>query len=269
MKTDTLNASEIKRYLGSGEIGCQIYFAEEIDSTNNWAKQLASEGAPSGTLVCADMQTAGKGRRGRNWASPKGISLYMSLILRPDILPQNASSLTLVMGLSVAQALCRETGLDVRIKWPNDIVISGKKLCGILTEMDAGVKNIGFVIIGVGINVNQTDFSDEIKDMATSVVLEKGECVSRARIAAAVMKCFEQNYHEFLRTSDMAGLRGSYDEMMVNRGRTVKVLSPGNEFTGTAVGTNEKGELLVQRENGEIEAVYAGEVSVRGIYGYV
>lgn len=269
MKTDTLNASEIKRYLGSGEIGCQIYFAEEIDSTNTWAKQLAAEGAPSGSLVCANMQTAGKGRRGRNWASPKGESLCMTLILRPEILPQNASSLTLVMGLSTAQALRNLLGLDVQIKWPNDIVISGKKLCGILTEMSATMTGIDYVIIGVGINVNQMTFSDEIKDIATSAALEKGEYVSRAQIAAEVMKQFEINYHEFLKTSDLSGLREAYDEMMVNRGRVVKVLSPGNEFMGTAVGTNEKGELLVEKDNGEIEAIYAGEVSVRGIYGYV
>lgn len=269
MKTDTLNASEIKRYLGSGEIGCQIYFADEIDSTNIWAKNLASEGAPSGTLVCADMQTAGRGRRGRSWTSPKGSSLYFSLVLRPEIEPQCASMLTLVMGLSVAEALQRLLNLDVQIKWPNDIVISGKKLCGILTEMNATMQGIEYVVIGVGINVNLTEFSEEIKDVATSVALECGQPVSRAKTAAAVLEVFEKNYRAFLKTSDLSCLMGAYDRLMVNRGRTVKVLEPGNEYTGKALGINDKGELLVKREDGMVETVYAGEVSVRGIYGYV
>ena len=215
------------------------------------------------------MQTAGRGRRGRSWSSPKGSSLYLSLLLRPDLPPQNASSLTLVMGMSVAEALRKDPGLDVRIKWPNDIVISGRKVCGILTEMSAAMTKIEYVIIGVGINVNLTEFPDEIRDMATSVALETGEQIPRARIAAQVLKCFEKNYKEYLKTGDMTGLRETYDAMMINCGKQVKVISPGHEMTGTAVGTNEKGELLVRKEDGTVEAVYAGEVSVRGIYGYV
>lgn len=266
---DLLNESEIKSRIALEEIGCQVYFKEQVDSTNTWAKKLAEEGAPSGTLVCADAQTRGKGRRGRSWESPRGSSLYMSLILKPDILPLHASALTLVMGLSVVEAIREKTGLDAWIKWPNDVVVSGKKLCGILTEMSAQMDYVEYVIIGVGINVNRKEFPRELSDMATSVELELGHKISRADLAAKVMEHFEKNYQIFLKTGDMSALRSDYDKVLVNRNRQVKVTSPGGHCEGTALGINDKGELLVECSDHEIREVYAGEVSVRGLYGYV
>ncbi|MCI5700665.1 MAG: biotin--[acetyl-CoA-carboxylase] ligase [Lachnospiraceae bacterium] len=247
----------------------RVLYKDEIDSTNTWAKREAEMGASEGSVLVADMQTAGKGRRGRSWSSPSGHSVYMSLILRPDILPERASMLTLVAGLSVAQAVRHDLGLDAWIKWPNDVVISGKKICGILTEMSLQMECINYVVIGIGINVNLKDFPKDIADKATSLCREKGENVHRAEVIAAVLHRFEKNYFRFLKRGNLADVKDSYNEILINCGRKICVLEPGNEYTAISGGINEKGELLVTKDDGTKAAVYAGEVSVRGLYGYV
>ncbi len=265
---DLLNANEIKSRLKTEEIGCEIYYRDEIDSTNDWIKILAAQEKPSGVVCVADMQSKGKGRRGRVWSSPSGTSLSLSILLRPQIQPAEVSPLTLVMGLSVAQALNDVADISAGIKWPNDVVVGGRKICGILTEMSAQIDYVDYLVIGVGVNVNHTDFAEEIKETATSVRLETGKIASRAEIAAALLNRFEENYRTYLKTCDLDGLLAAYHDVLVNKEQTVRVLSPGNEFTGTALGIDKKGQLLVRREDGSLEAVYAGEVSVRGIYGY-
>ncbi len=247
----------------------KVKYAPEVDSTNTWAKREAENGAPEGTVLVADMQTAGKGRRGRSWSSPSGHSIYMSLILRPDIMPDRASMLTLVAGLSAAQAIRGLTGLETWIKWPNDLVISDKKICGILTEMSLQMECINYVVVGIGINVNMTEFPEEIANKATSLCLEKGQTVRRAEVIAEVLSHFEKNYYRFLKTGDLSGLADDYNKVLVNRNREIRVMEPGNEYMGTTGGINEKGELMVTKEDGTEVAVYAGEVSVRGLYGYV
>ena len=248
--------------------GKTLYCLDTIDSTNNYAKRLGEEGAPDGSLVTAECQEAGKGRRGREWKTPRGSAIAMTLLLRPQIGPERASMLTLVMGLAVAQA-CRELfGLDVGIKWPNDVVIGGKKICGILTEMSAEMLNIHYLVIGTGINVNMTEFPEELQKTATSLKLETGREIRRADVVCSCMKWFEKDYGIFLKYKDLTGLKETYEAFLVNKDEKVCVLEPGHEYTGTALGINEKGELLVETEEG-IKEVYAGEVSVRGIYGYV
>ncbi|MGI6008421.1 MAG: biotin--[acetyl-CoA-carboxylase] ligase [Ruminococcus sp.] len=266
---DLLNENELKSRLKTSEMGTRVYYKAEADSTNTWAKELAEEGAPSGTLVCADSQIRGKGRRGRRWESPGGSSLYMTLILRPDILPRQASALTLVMGLSVAEGLRNMTGLEAGIKWPNDVVVAGKKICGILTEMSAQIDYVEYLVVGTGINVNRMDFSQELSETATSVELELGYKISRAELAVEVLACFEKNYRVFLETCDMSKLRQTYDSMLVNQNRQVKVTGTGEPWEGTALGINDNGELLVKDSEGKIREVYAGEVSVRGSRGYI
>lgn len=247
----------------------QIQYRETVDSTNVWAKELARGGAPEGTAAVADRQSAGRGRRGRSWVSPPKSSVYMSLILRPQIRPDQASMLTLVMGLSVVQA-CRESlGLDAWIKWPNDMVINGKKVCGILTEMGMVSQEIDYVVVGVGINVNQQDFPEEIAETATSLSLEKGEKLSREEVRAAVLETFARNYEKFLQTGDLCRLMDEYNQVLINKDRSIRVLDPAGEYNGISGGINEKGELLVTKGDGTCVAVYAGEVSVRGVYGYV
>ena len=266
---DVLGESEIKSRMNTRWAGREVYFYEEIDSTNTQAKRLAEEGAVSGTLVVSDCQTKGKGRRGRVWESPKGTALYMTLMIRPQIRPERASMLTLVIGLSVVQAIRNVLKVEVGIKWPNDVVLNKKKLVGILTEMNAQMDYIEYLVLGVGINANTKEFPPEIQDKATSLQIELGYPVNRAELVAETMKCFENYYVIFEKTQDLSGLMEAYQEVLVNYNQPVRVLEPGNEYSGIARGINELGELLVERENGVVETVYAGEVSVRGLYSYV
>ncbi|MCI6997915.1 MAG: biotin--[acetyl-CoA-carboxylase] ligase [Eubacterium sp.] len=266
---DVLGESEIKSRMETQWVGQRVYFYEEIDSTNTQAKRLAEEDAPSGTLVVSDCQVKGKGRRGRVWTSPKGEAIYMTILLRPQIRPDRASMVTLVMGLSVVQAIRNVLGLETSIKWPNDVVLNRKKLVGILTEMSAQMDYIEYLVIGTGINANMTAFSEELKDKATSLRMEMGRPVNRAALIAESMKCFEKNYEIFEKTQDLSGLMEDYQAVLANLNQPVRVLEPGHEYSGIARGINEKGELLVEREDGTVTAVYSGEVSVRGLYSYV
>lgn len=266
---DLLGEAEIRSRLETTWAGQNLYYFPEVDSTNLMAKKLGEEGVPSGTLVAADRQTAGRGRRGRAWESPAEANIYMSLLLRPEILPDLAPMLTLVMAQSAAEAVSGITESFVQIKWPNDIVMNGKKICGILTEMSTEIDWINYVVIGVGMNVNQEEFPEELREKATSLFRETGRKISRAALITAVMKRFEENYKLFMKKKDVSAIRDAYNRILINRGQEVRVLDPNHEYSGYALGINDRGELLVRREDGGIEEVYAGEVSIRGIYGYV
>ena len=260
---------EIQNLKNTKWLGKKVFYYEKTGSTNLDAKQLAEDGAPHGTLVVAEEQTDARGRRGRNWQAPAGSNLYFSLVLRPNFPAEHASMLTLVMAVSVARAVREQCGLKAEIKWPNDIVVNKRKVCGILTEMTMEARAIGYVIVGVGINVNQKEFPEDIRETATSLSCESGKVFSREELLQRIMEFFEADYETFLKTENIALLMDTYNSWLVNKGAQVKVLEPSGEYLGTAQGINENGELLVERENGHLEAVYAGEVSVRGIYGYV
>ena len=251
-------------------IGKKIYYYEEIDSTNLEAKRLAEGGAGHGTIVYAGVQSAGKGRRGRVWESRKGDSLLMSAILYPKLSPEKISMLTLVQALAVRRAIYRLAGVEALIKWPNDLVIGGKKLCGILTELVLEGRERNFVIIGTGINVKQTEFSRELQNMATSIFRENRKIkIEIPQLLEEICMEFEAYYDSFMKTEDLSRLQKEYNTYLVNKERQVRVLEPGNEYTGKALGINPLGELLVEAETKEIKRVFAGEVSVRGVYGYV
>ena len=192
----------------------------------------------------------------------------MSVLLRPDFEPQHASMLTLVMGLSVAQAV-KELDIEVSIKWPNDVVVSRKKICGILTEMGLENGRIREVVIGDGINVNLEEFPDELKDKATSLYLETGKKYDRNRLIGLIMEKFERNYEKFTETCDLSPLIDEYNVMLANRNQPVRILDKINPYEGIAVGIDREGELLVRVADGEIRKVCSGEVSVRGLYSYV
>ena len=273
---DVMTKEELDSLMHTRWAGKNIVYYDATDSTNLRIRELGDAGAPHGTLAVADRQTAGRGRRGRSWESPPGSSIYMSVLLRPDIPPDRAPMLTLVMALSVAEGIrqCIETGgdsgnsLEIQIKWPNDIIISGKKLAGILTEMSSQVDYINHVTVGVGINVNRTEFPEEIRETASSLCLECGHTVKRAPLIAAVMERLEDNYDIFLRTLDLSGLLERYSALLVNRDREVMVLGTKEQYRAYALGINSTGELIVRREDGSTEEIFAGEVSVRGVYGY-
>ena len=219
--------------------------------------------------MVADKQIAGKGRRGRNWESPSGCGIFMTLMLKPDINPNNASMLTLVSAPAVAKALADITGKDAKIKWPNDIVIDGRKVCGILTEMSAQFDYINNIVIGIGINVNNSSFPEEISATASSLrLLSGGKKYRRAEIIEKIMEYFEKYYSIFLETEDLSALVNEYDAMLVNMKKQVKVLDPKEPFEGKAMGITKTGELIVDTWESR-KLVSSGEVSVRGIYGYV
>lgn len=265
---DIMDKTELESIHATEWAGCEIYYFGSIDSTNTKAKELAEEGHPSGTLVVADRQTAGKGRRGRSWESPSGIGIFMTLMLKPEINPNHASMLTLVAAMATTRAIRRVTGVPAMIKWPNDIVMNGKKVCGILTEMSAQFDYINHIVIGIGINVHNEDFPEEIAQTASSIYLESGQHIHRASLIEAFLEEFEDVYAEYLKTEDMEGLQKEYDAMLVNRGRQVRVLDPKEPFEGKAMGITKKGELIVDTWESR-KLVSSGEVSVRGIYGYV
>ena len=266
---DVMTKEELESLMKTRWAGRNIVYFTETDSTNLRIKQLGDEGAPEGTLAVADFQSAGRGRRGRSWDSPAGSSIYMSVLLRPRTAPDRAPMLTLVMACSVAEGIMDCEDVEVQIKWPNDIIINGRKLVGILTEMSTQIDYINHVTVGVGINVNMTEFPEEIRATATSLRLETGHVVRRAPLIAAVTARLEKNYEVFLQTEDMSGLMEKYSSLLVNRGKEVMVLGAKEQYRAYAVGINNTGELIVRREDGTEEAVYAGEVSVRGVYGYV
>ncbi len=266
---DVFGQDELESRIKTRWAGRNLRYYDTIGTTNAQAKAEAEAGAPHGTLVVADMQTAGRGRRGRSWESPAGTNLYFTISLKPQIAPEKAPMLTLVMAHSVARAIGERTGLECGIKWPNDVVASGKKVCGILTEMSAERGYIHYVVIGVGINVRRQQFSEEVDSKATCLDQECGRTVSRSELLAAVMEAFEEDYETFIKTEDLSGLMESYQARLAGLGREVLVLDPKGEFRGISKGITPTGELLVETGSGEVVEVYAGEVSVRGIYGYI
>lgn len=281
-KEDLFDSAQIAAKLQTSWAGRPLLFEEETGSTNDDVFALAAQGYPHGTLVAAARQTAGKGRRGRTWISPQDGNIYMSILLKPDLRPDLTPMLTVVMALAVYQGtmdLLSSLSLspDVRfgIKWPNDIVVSVdrgpyRKVCGILTEMRMEDTEISAIVIGIGLNVNQTEFAPEIAQNATSYRLAAGEKINRAALTAAIWNRFENDYSLFIQAKDFSLLRPAYEQALVNKDRAVHVLDPRAPFTGTAVGINDQGELLVRPDDGTaVRTVGSGEVSVRGVSGYI
>ena len=253
---DVLSKEELESTIHTKWAGENVVFFEETVSTNNEIRSLAEQGAPHGTLAVAEQQLGGKGRRGRVWTSPAGVGIWMSMLLRPQIDPLAASMLTLVMALAAKKGIEISTGLKSEIKWPNDLVLNKKKICGILTEMSTELMEI-------------QDFPDDIKATATSLYIESGKIQKRSEIIAAIMEAFEGYYDTFIKTQDMSGLIEEYNANLVNLGNEVCVLDPAGEFRGVSEGINKEGALLVRLADGTLKEIISGEVSVRGVYGYV
>lgn len=268
-KSDILNQVEIEQNINSYKLSNapQIIYLDEVDSTNNYARLMADK-INSDFLVVADMQTLGKGRMGRSWSSPAGTGIFMSLCIKPEIAVEKASMITLVTAISICDAIEELYPISSTIKWPNDIVINSKKISGILTEMSSDMDGIKYIISGMGINVNNKEFPDDIKDMASSLLLETGILMDRAKLIAAVMYHFYRNMNIFLKTCDMSGLKENYEKHLANIGKDVNILDPKGSYQAVALGIDETGALLVNAE-GKIKRIISGEVSVRGLYGYI
>lgn len=267
--SDVLSTDELQSSMHTKWAAGTIVCFDKTDSTNIQARRLAEEGAPHGTLVVAEKQHGGKGRRGRTWESPSGVGIWMSILLRPEINPISASMLTLVMALAGVKGIREATGIETEIKWPNDLVLNKKKICGILTEMSTELMEIQYVVIGAGFNANLESVPEEIRNTATSLYMETGKKYQRSRIIAKVMEALEEYYEIFVKTEDMSGLMEEYNRCLVNLGNEVCVLAPSGEFRGISEGINQNGGLIVRLEDGTRSEVISGEVSVRGVYGYV
>lgn len=266
---DILSSSELESVISTKWLGRNLVYLPTTDSTNTQAKLLAEQGAPHGTLVAADMQTGGRGRRGRTWIQKSGENISMSLLIRPEIKPDNASMLTLVSAASIKRAIEELAGTRVEIKWPNDLIINGKKICGILTEMSAEQDYIHYVVPGFGINVSGTSFPEDIKSFASSIYRETGKRISRSLLIAGILKELEKDYESFILEENLAFIKDEYNSCLVSLGREVRVLDPKGEFNGISRGITDMGELIVECEDGRQCLVSSGEVSVRGLYGYV
>ncbi len=265
-----MNISKISDMLTTGWAGRELIYYKETDSTNVQGKNLVKDGIKHGAVVIAETQTAGRGRRGRTWISPLEDAVYMTLILRPNIALENASMLTLVAALAVVNAI-EELQITnaCKIKWPNDIVMGKKKVCGILTELTTANNQMESVLIGIGINVNAKEFSEAISQVATSLYCETGQLVNRELLIATVMNQFERYYELFLKTEDLSALAEGYNDKLIHRYQDVFIEEAESKRQVRAIGIDERGALIVELQNGDMESIIAGEVSVRGIYGYV
>ena len=248
----------------------RLIFEETLDSTNLEAKRrINAQELSQGMVVVCEMQTAGRGRRGRTWASPAGSGLWMSLSLKPTIQPAHAPMLTILAGMAVRDALEDLYGLDAGIKWPNDIILRDRKICGILTEMTMEDLEMSGVVVGIGINVRAGAFPEELKDIATSIEEESSlPAPDRAQLLCQVLRRFEQYYDTFVQTEDLSALRDAYEAHCVNIGRTVRVIEPLSSYEAKALGIDDLGALRLELEDGTLKTVTSGEVTIRGVMGY-
>ncbi|MCR6545293.1 biotin--[acetyl-CoA-carboxylase] ligase [Dehalobacterium formicoaceticum] len=259
---DRLYPEEIQKQLRTNLVGRNMIYRERVDSTNILARQTGETGFVDGTVILAEEQTAGKGRLGRVWHSPMGTGINMSLLLRPAIPVSDAAKITLLTGAAVARGLEEITGLKIGIKWPNDLQIQGKKVSGILTEIKADMDQIHYLIVGIGINVNEQDFPEELRETATSLHMEVGRQVSRIETAAVVLNHWEEIYQRFL-TQGFTVVREEWKQYAVTLGKEVHVRTINETIHGQALDIDEDGLLLVQDEDHQIHRIMAGDVTLR------
>ncbi|MGC3999654.1 MAG: biotin--[acetyl-CoA-carboxylase] ligase [Anaeromyxobacter sp.] len=257
---DRLTGLELRPLLGTHDLGQTLHAFEELGSTSDHAKALAEDGAAHGEVVVAERQTAGRGRRGRSWVSPPGMNVSFSVVLRPELPPARAPELTLVASVAICDAL-RHAGVPgAGIKWPNDLLVGGRKIAGILTELAAEPDRVQWVVLGVGVNVNARteDFPPELRDEATSVRVERGEPAPRALFLAACLGSLEE-WLDRHAEDGFAAVREAWKARSVTLGQEVVVKAEGRELTGVAEDVDESGALLV-RCGGRLERILAGDV---------
>lgn len=254
---------EVLEGLSTHVLGRTVIYRSKVASTQDIAKSLASEGGEEGTMVIAEAQTKGRGRMGRTWVSNPG-GLYFSLILRPEIEPSEALKLPLIMGVGIAQAINNVTGLNPRLKWPNDIMVAGKKVGGILSEMSAETDRVQYVVVGVGLNLNsrKEDFSQELQDTAVSLMEAAGEYVSRVRLIQMILYELEELY-EVYKTSGFESIRYRWKAFSNTIGRKVWVSSGTEQMEGEALDIDQDGALILRKPDGTDQRIVAGDVSLR------
>jgi BirA family transcriptional regulator, biotin operon repressor / biotin---[acetyl-CoA-carboxylase] ligase len=258
---DILTPDMLHQRLKGSLFGKRIYHFFKTDSTNRFALELGHAGEPEGAVVVAEEQTAGRGRAGRAWHSEHAAGIYATLLLRPRLAPVQAPLLTMMAGLSAHAAIQAQTGLTVDLKWPNDLLINGKKVGGILTEMHAEPGQIRFVIVGIGLNVNQDKFAGELGAIATSLRLETGKTQSRLELLVRLLREFENDYNQFLREGAASITKKFVAISSYAQGRRVRVTNGTESFAGTTAGLGPEGLLQVRRDDGAVVTVIAGDVT--------
>lgn len=257
---DILTSDMLRQRLKGSLFGNRIYHFFKVDSTNRVALELGHAGEPEGAVVLAEEQTAGRGRAGRGWHSERAAGIYVTLLLRPKLAPVQAPLLTMMAGLSAHTAIQAQTGLVVDLKWPNDLLISGKKVGGILTEMHAEPGQVRFLIVGIGLNVNQEKFPAELAG-ATSLRVESGSPQSRLELLVRLLREFERDYNEFLSDGPTTVIERFAHVSSYAQGKRVRVSNGKENFTGTTAGLGPEGLLQVKRDNGQVTTVIAGDVA--------
>jgi BirA family transcriptional regulator, biotin operon repressor / biotin---[acetyl-CoA-carboxylase] ligase len=252
---------EIKNGLRTCFIGRNVFYSPAVRSTQAEAHRIAGEGAEDGTLVIADLQEGGKGRLGRVWHSPSGTGIWMSLLLRPKLELHQCPQLTLVAAVAVVEAIRKYTGLQVAIKWPNDILLDGKKICGILTELNAEATVVNYIIIGIGINVNTPSFPAELQSVATSLRIEGGQDFSRVQLVQRILERFESLYVAYLEEG-FASLKERWESFATSVGQRIIARQIHGTVEGLALGIDQDGSLLIQKEDGGIEKVYSADIEI-------
>jgi len=261
---DRLYAEEIRDGLSTKFIGRQVFYRSSVVSTNDLAIELAQRGVPDGSLVVAEEQTGGRGRLSREWHSPKYKGIWFSLVLYPPVNPSEASRVTMVTAVALALAVRKSTGVPAGIKWPNDLLVGGKKLCGILTELGAELDKINYLVMGAGINVNldRADFPQELRDTATSLKIETGSEIARVRLLQSMLVEFEHWYRIWLEQG-FAGVLMKWKELSVSLNCPVRIHTLNKTWDGWAEDVDEDGALLLRLPGGRLQRLLAGDVSLR------
>lgn len=261
VQNNSLSLDEIQGALGTKRLGTKFHYFEEIDSTNSYARRLADAGAPEGEVVIAERQSEGRGRLGRSWVSPPFSNLYCSLVLRPTLAPAHAPQITLMAAVALADTIASFVAERPAIKWPNDILIDGKKLAGILTESACDAKRIEFVILGIGVNLNfpRDRMPETIRDRATSLMEVAGKTLSRELFVRRLIQDLDRCYG-ILGDLGFAAIAPRWEAYFALRGRRVRVEMVGEAINGTATGIDGDGALLLEAEDGVLHRVLAGDV---------
>ena len=261
---DRLYEHELAALVKGKVFGQQVIYREKVSSTNELAKELAQKGAAQGTVVIAEEQTGGKGRLGRVWYSPPGQGLWFSVILRPEISPVDASKLTLISAVGVARTIRELTRIPAGIKWPNDVLIDQRKVCGILLEMSAEIDKINYIVVGVGVNVNldEAKIPAEIDGVAISLAEQEKLKVTRVELLAALLNNLDNLYQEFL-AGKFSEILTSWKEMSVTLNRWVRVISGSETEEGIAFDLDDDGALILMKDDGSVKRILSGDVSVR------
>lgn len=272
---ETLSETLLRRELRALDIQ-SISVIDTVDSTNQALKREA-EHLKGQALLIAGEQTGGKGRRGRKWESPDKGGIYMSLLLRPNILPQESSMITLIAGLAMTETLIELTGLDIGIKWPNDVVVNKKKVCGILTELNAEIGFLNYVVLGVGLNYRRMTLSEELKDKAIAIeeamdgqhTMRQWSSVTSEAIVVGFVQRFMKELKVFEQTRSLAFLKERYESLSMSINQPLRIQESEGWFQARGIGITDTGALIIEEESGNRRHIESGEVSVRGLYGYV